>query len=68
MNTTSNGSSSSYVDPPILGCTSVVAQDPKGNVFHGRTLDWNVPNELRNASFMVRTCDVATVKHNFWQG
>ena len=51
MNTTSNGSN---IDPPILGCTSVVAQDPKGNVFHGRNTDWDVPNELRNASFIVR--------------
>ena len=56
MNTTSNGSNDSYPHPPAIGCTSVVAQDPKGNIFHGRTLDWEAPNELRNASFIVRTC------------
>lgn len=28
-------------------CTSVVAQDPHGNIFHGRNLDWNVPEALR---------------------
>lgn len=60
--TTPNGSNSSYPHPPdVFGCTSVVAQDPKGNVLHGRILDWNLPNELRNASFIVRTCRVTSV-------
>lgn len=31
-----------------IACTSTVAQDPSGNVFHGRNLDWNLPNNLRN--------------------
>ena len=33
----------------------MIAQDPRGNVFHGRNLDWNLPNEIRNTSFIVRT-------------
>ena len=28
-------------------CTSVVAQDPSGEVWHGRNLDWNLPAVLR---------------------
>ena len=56
FNTTPNGTNSSYLHPPdVFGCTSVVAQDPRGNVFHGRNLDWNLPNEIRNTSFIVRT-------------
>lgn len=31
-----------------MACTSIVAQDPNGNVFHGRNMDWNLPNNLRN--------------------
>ena len=55
FNTTPNGTDHSVHPPGIFGCTSVVAQDPKGRLFHGRILDWNLPNELRNSSFMVRT-------------
>jgi penicillin V acylase-like amidase (Ntn superfamily) len=52
-----------------MGCTSIVAQDPSGNVFHGRNMDWNLPNNLRNltvqADFVkngtvVFTADVTT--------
>ena len=46
--------------PEVFGCVSIVAQDPKGNVFHGRNLDWNAPNALRNASFIVRTIFIAS--------
>lgn len=28
-------------------CTSIVAQSPQGKIFHGRNLDWNVPDALR---------------------
>lgn len=28
-------------------CTSVVAQDTNGNIFHGRNLDWNIPAAVR---------------------
>ena len=57
MNTTSNGTNATFTySSSILGCTSIVAQDLKGNVFHGRTLDWDVPNYLRNSSFIVRIC------------
>lgn len=28
-------------------CTSFVAQDPAGNIWHGRNMDWNLPTALR---------------------
>ncbi|XP_069834349.1 N-acylethanolamine-hydrolyzing acid amidase-like [Dendropsophus ebraccatus] len=28
-------------------CTSIIAQDDKGNVYHGRNLDYNFPNMLK---------------------
>jgi N-acylethanolamine-hydrolysing acid amidase len=28
-------------------CTSFVAQDPTGNIWHGRNMDWNLPAALR---------------------
>ena len=31
-----------------MACTSIVAQDPSGTVFHGRNMDWNLPDNLRN--------------------
>jgi N-acylethanolamine-hydrolysing acid amidase len=34
-------------------CTSIVAQDSSGNVVHGRNLDWNIPNDLRNLTVQV---------------
>ena len=75
-NTTGN----STVPPPLatagvtpgsggMACTSIVAQDPNGHVFHGRNMDWNLPNNLRNltvqADFVkngtvVFTADVTT--------
>lgn len=36
-------------------CTSIVAQDTKGVVHHGRNLDWNIPNYLRNLTVQVPT-------------
>ena len=29
-------------------CSSIVARQPNGQVVHGRNLDWNIPEELRN--------------------
>ena len=56
---TTNGS---VPDPPVGGrkhmpsaCTSIVAQDTKGVVHHGRNLDWNLPNYLRNLTVQVPT-------------
>lgn len=37
-----------------MGCTSIVARNKSGNVFHGRNLDWNVPDDLRNLTVLVR--------------
>ena len=36
---------SSYVSGP---CTSVVAEDAHGSIWHGRNLDWNLPPVLRS--------------------
>jgi len=33
-------------DGPGL-CTSIVAQDPAGQIYHGRNLDWNMPEAVR---------------------
>lgn len=33
-------------------CTSIVAQDKKGNIFHGRNLDYEFSEILRNISFI----------------
>lgn len=33
-------------------CTSIVAQDNKGNIFHGRNLDYGIFKILRNLSFI----------------
>jgi hypothetical protein len=32
---------------PAGFCTSFVAQDPAGNIWHGRNMDWNLPVALR---------------------
>ena len=32
---------------PAGFCTSFVAQDPTGNIWHGRNMDWNLPTALR---------------------
>jgi len=34
-----------HVEGPGL-CTSVVAQDLQGHIWHGRNLDWNLPNAM----------------------
>lgn len=36
-----------------MGCTSIVAQDKAGKIYHGRNLDWNFPNNLRNTTIQV---------------
>lgn len=36
-----------------LACTSIVAQSSDGILFHGRNLDWNIPDYLRNISVIV---------------
>ena len=33
-------------------CTSIVAQDKEGNIFHGRNLDYDFSDILRNISFI----------------
>lgn len=40
------------VNAPGL-CTSIVAQDPHGQIFHGRNLDWNLPDALLNLAIDV---------------
>lgn len=35
-------------------CTSIVAQDETGTTIHGRNLDWNLPDDLRNLTILVR--------------
>jgi N-acylethanolamine-hydrolysing acid amidase len=35
------------------GCTSIVAQDSKGNIVHGRNLDFNLAAVLRNLTIQV---------------
>ena len=52
-NTTGN---SAVPPPPSRGgiaCTSIVAQDANGNVYHGRNLDWNLPDNIRNLTVQV---------------
>ncbi|XP_043917161.1 N-acylethanolamine-hydrolyzing acid amidase isoform X2 [Protopterus annectens] len=34
-------------------CTSIIAQDSKGNIYHGRNLDYNFENILRNLTIDV---------------
>ena len=36
-----------------LACTSIVAQSSDGILFHGRNLDWNLPNDIRNIIVIV---------------
>uniref|UniRef100_A0A8R1E385 CBAH domain-containing protein n=1 Tax=Caenorhabditis japonica TaxID=281687 RepID=A0A8R1E385_CAEJA len=36
-----------------LGCTSIVAQDEFGQVYHGRNLDYDMTNLLKNITFYV---------------
>ena len=36
-----------------MGCTSIVAQDKAGKIYHGRNLDWNFPDNLRNTTIQV---------------
>ncbi len=41
-----------------MACTSIVAEDSTGNIFHGRNLDWDIPDYLRNLTVQVRVCGV----------
>lgn len=34
-------------------CTSIVAQDSKNQIFHGRNMDWNLPEDIRNISVQI---------------
>lgn len=43
----------SSTDQYVFGCTSIVAQDKAGNVFHGRNMDWNLPDNLRNTTIQI---------------
>lgn len=36
-----------------LACTSIVAQSSDGILFHGRNLDWNLPDDIRNITVIV---------------
>lgn len=36
-------------------CTSILAEDAQGAMFHGRNMDWNLPENLRNLSVQVRS-------------
>lgn len=36
-----------------LACTSIVAQSSDGTLFHGRNLDWNLPDDIRNITVIV---------------
>ena len=37
-----------------VACTSILALNRSGNVFHGRTLDWAIPANMRNLTIQVR--------------
>lgn len=37
-----------------IACTSILAFNKSGNVFHGRTLDWEMPVNMRNLTIQVR--------------
>ncbi len=37
-----------------MACTSIVAQDATGNIYHGRNLDWDIPDYLRNLTVQVK--------------
>lgn len=56
----------------ILGpfaCTSIVAQDSKGNIFHGRNLDYDMGSLLKNITVIVdfvRNDTVSTVD-KYWK-
>ncbi len=53
-NTTTEKIPTFHIQPPEgIACTSIVAQDGSGNVFHGRNLDWNLPDDLRNLTVQV---------------
>lgn len=52
-NTTGNGTVPPHPSPSGIACTSIVAQDASGNVYHGRNLDWNIPDDLKNLSVQV---------------
>jgi hypothetical protein len=34
-------------------CTSIVAQNLNGHIFHGRNMDWNVPDDLKNLTIQI---------------
>jgi len=54
-NTTGNVTNTSLGKPGLSGmaCTSIVAQDETGHIFHGRNLDWNLPDDIRNMTVQV---------------
>lgn len=37
-----------------MACTSIVAQDPNGSILHGRNLDWNIPDNIRNLTVQAK--------------
>lgn len=46
-------------------CTSIVVQDVKGVIWHGRNLDWNLPRNLRNMFFR---CDFVRADRQLYSG
>lgn len=48
-------------------CTSIVAQDEKGNIFHGRNLDYDFSDILRNISFISNFQSKGKSSKCFWQ-
>lgn len=58
INTTGNGTSpptqhSASGGMGAIACSSILALNKSGTVFHGRTLDWSIPANLRNLTVQV---------------
>lgn len=54
INTTGNVTHSTQSGGAGIACTSILAMNKSGNVFHGRTLDWQLPVNMRNLTIEVR--------------
>lgn len=53
INTTGNVTHSALSGDTGIACTSILAINKSGNVFHGRTLDWQLPVNMRNLTIEV---------------
>jgi N-acylethanolamine-hydrolysing acid amidase len=47
-------------------CTSIVAQDKNGNIYHARNLDYHLAIDLRKVTFMVDFQSKGIVKENIF--